>query len=151
MVEASKLWMPGPWGWTWGWYQKISTMFIWRASMLNIVPKIHGRGIKTVNFKASGPYFITPYWARSWHWVWYQKIPIMLLRGLVCWTKSQKFKVETSKLCMQGLRTPFSDSFLGLRSAHVVAPKIWPDQVTHLCSAYAISKNHLSSLVVSEE
>ena len=39
---------------------------------------------------------------------------------------------------------PFSNTFLSLRSAQKVVPKIWPDQVLHLCSAYDISKNQLS-------
>ena len=78
------------WSWPWGWYLKMSIMFIQRASKLNNFPKIHDWGVKW----ASGLHFPTHFsaWGRPWGWG--------LSRGLVCWTTSQKFMVEASKLCM---------------------------------------------------
>ena len=98
--------------WHWGWYQKIQIMVILRASMLNKIPKIHGRDIKAVDAKASGLCFTTPSWAQSWHWGWYQIIPIMfVLRAIMLKKviKIQGWGIKTVHARASGLhfQTPF--------------------------------------------
>ena len=120
-------------------------MFFQRPSILNKFPKIHGCAIKTVHARASWLHFPTPFWAWSWPWGWYQKIPIMFFQRASTLNNFPKNSWLCYQNCAcQGLKTPFSNTFLSLRSAQMVVPNFWPDQVTHPCSAYVISKNHLS-------
>ena len=49
------------WSLTWGWYQKVPVMFFHRASMLTKIPKIHAYSFKTLDARASGLHFPTPF------------------------------------------------------------------------------------------
>ena len=84
--------------------------------------------------------FLSPWLALKF----YKEMPIEFIQRASMLNNFPKFMVVATKWGRQGLRTPFSNTFLCLRSAQRVVHKIWPDQVTHPCSAYVISKNHLS-------
>ena len=65
-ARASGLYFPTPsWAWSlpWRWYLKVPIMFFHRASILTKIPKIHVYSFKTLNARASGLHFPTPYWA----------------------------------------------------------------------------------------
>ena len=69
------------WSWPWRWYQKLPVTVFYRANMLNKIPKIHIKSFKTVDARASGLHFTTPFSAWSWPWRWYQKVPIVTFSG----------------------------------------------------------------------
>ena len=120
-------------------------MFFQWAIMLNKIPKIHVKSFKTVDARASGLHFTTPSWAWSWPWGWYQKLSVIIFQRAIMLNKIPQISwLRLQNCACQAFRTPFSNTFLSLRSAQKVVPKIWPDQVLHLCSAYDISKDQLS-------
>ena len=92
-ARSSGLHFPTPfcaWGRPWGWHQKMPTMFIQRAIMLNNFPKIQGWGIKTVHARASGLHFPTPFWAWGWPRGWYTKSDLTMLLTHVLLTSYPK-------------------------------------------------------------
>ena len=98
-----------------------------RASMLTKIPKIHVYSFKTLNARASGLNFPTPYWAwslpwwfrfysfktldpRAWGlhfptlywawclpWRWYQNVPLMFFHRASILTKIHKIHVYSLK------------------------------------------------------
>ena len=95
-ARASGLYFPTPsWAWSlpWRWYQKVPIKFFHRASMLTKIPKIHVYSLKTLDARASGLHFLTPYWAWSLPWKGYQKVPIMFFHRDGMLTKIPKIDV----------------------------------------------------------
>ena len=83
-ARASGLHFAAPflaWSWPWRWYQKLPVTVFSRANMLNKIPKIHNKSLKTVDARASRQHFTTPFSAWSWPWRWYQKVPIVTFSG----------------------------------------------------------------------
>ena len=94
--RASGLYFPTPsWAWSlpWRWYQKVSIMCFYRASMLTKIPKIHVYSFKTLDARASGLYFATP----SWAWRWYQELPVMFCHRASMLTNIPKIHVYSLK------------------------------------------------------
>ena len=71
--------------------------FYQRASMLTKIPKIHIYSLKTLDARASGLHFPTPYWAWSLPWRWYQKIPMMFFHWPSTLSKIPKIHVYSFK------------------------------------------------------
>ena len=104
-ARAWGLHFPTPyWAWslTWMWYQKVPIMFFHSASMLTKIPKIRVYSFKTLDARARGLHFPTPYWAWSMPWRWYQKVPILFFKGPLCWPTYSKSMFTAWKLWTPG-------------------------------------------------
>ena len=83
------------WAWSlpWRWCKKLPSIYFQRASMLTNIPKIHGYSLKTMDARAWGLHFPTPYWAWSLPRRWYQKVPIMFFHSAGMLTKIPKIHI----------------------------------------------------------
>ena len=74
------------------------------------MPKIYINSLKTLDTRASGLHFLTPYWAWSLPWKWYQNVPIIFFRRGNMLTKIPKIHAYSFKTVdVRALRTTFSD------------------------------------------
>ena len=65
--------------------------------MLNKIPKIHVNSLITLDTRASGLHFLTPYWAWSLPWKWYQNVPIIFFHRGNMLTKIPKIHAYSFK------------------------------------------------------
>ena len=66
--------------------------------MLNKIPKIHVNSLKTLDARALGLHFLTPSWAWSLPWRWYQNVQIMFFHRASILTKIPKIRVYSLKI-----------------------------------------------------
>lgn len=126
ILIAWKLWMPGPWDCIFQNLLKLAlkvvskefTMFFHRASMLTKITKIFAYSLKTLEARASGLHFPTPYWAWSLPLRWYQNVPMMFFTELVCWQKYTKYMFTASKLWIPGPQDCFFKHLLEPEGSH---------------------------------
>ena len=83
--------------------------FFYRASMLTNIPKIHVYSLKTLDARAWGLHFPTPYWAWSLPRRWYQKLPTMFFHWVSMLTNIPKlhaYSLKTLDARASGLHFP---------------------------------------------
>ena len=61
------------------------------------MPKIYINSLKTLDTRASGLHFLTPYWAWSLPWKWYQNVPIIFFHRGNMLTKIPKIHAYSFK------------------------------------------------------
>ena len=61
------------------------------------MPKIYINSLKTLDTRASGLHFLTPYWAWSLPWKWYQNVPIIFFHRGNILTKIPKIHAYSFK------------------------------------------------------